>query len=101
MPRLPLAKQTGFSQEGLDLFWEALQNMLENDRSAARRFLSARRLVIFEHSSPLGNKPVNELFDRGKAERATDPSKPMRDFSDYSVTLDGKEIEKLKTIVPV
>ena len=36
----PLAKQTGFSQEDLELFWEALQNMFENDRSAARGLMS-------------------------------------------------------------
>jgi len=41
------------------------------------------------------------LFDRVKAERATDPSKPTRDFSDYRVTLDGEEIEVFKTVVPV
>ncbi len=97
----PLAKQTGFSQEDLDLFWEALQNMFENDRSAARGLMSARRLIIFEHSSPLGSKSAQELFDRVRAERATDPMKPARDFSDYRVTLDGKEVKEFKTVVGV
>lgn len=85
----PLAKQTGFSNEDLELFWEALQNMFENDRSAARGLMSARRLVIFEHSSLMGNSSASELFDRVKAERSTDSSKAARDFSDYRVTLDG------------
>jgi CRISPR-associated protein Csd2 len=97
----PLAKQTGFSQEDLDLFWEALQNMFENDRSAARGLMSARRLVIFEHSSLMGNASAQELFDRVKAERATDSGKAAREFSDYRVTLDGKEIKEFKTVVPV
>lgn len=97
----PLAKQTGFSQDDLDLFWEALQNMFENDRSAARGLMGARRLVIFEHSSPMGNRSAQELFDRVKVERATDSTKPARDFSDYRVTLDGQELKEFKTVVSV
>ncbi|MGO8695703.1 MAG: type I-C CRISPR-associated protein Cas7/Csd2 [Rectinemataceae bacterium] len=97
----PLAKQTGFSQEDLDLFWEALQNMFENDRSAARGLMASRRLIIFEHSSLMGNKPAYELFDRVKAERNSDQQKPARDFSDYRVTLDDQEIKQFKTVVPV
>lgn len=97
----PLAKQTGFSQEDLDLFWEALQNMFENDHSAARGLMTARRLIIFEHSSPIGNKSAQELFDRVKVERAIDENKAARDFSDYRIMLDGNTIEKFKTIVSV
>jgi len=97
----PLAKQTGFSKEDLDLFWEAMQNMFENDRSAARGLMGARRLVIFEHSSPMGNASAQDLFDRVKTERATDTGKPARDFSDYRVTLDGKELKEFRTVVEV
>jgi CRISPR-associated protein Csd2 len=100
----PLAKQTGFSTDDLALFWEALQNMFEHDRSAARGLMSARRLVIFEHSSPMGNAPVQDLFARVKVARKTSAEKPARDFADYSVTLDGKdgkELDKFKTVVPV
>jgi len=97
----PLAKQTGFSQEDLDLFWESLQNMFENDRSAARGLMSARRLVIFEHPSLMGNASAQELFDRVKAERKGLKEKAARDFSDYGVTLDGKELSQFKTVVSV
>ena len=101
MSRLISAKQTGFSQEDLELFWEALQNMFENDRSAARGLMSARRLVIFEHSSLMGNASAQDLFERVKAERASDSDKVARDFSDYKVTLDGKELAQFKTVVTV
>lgn len=97
----PLAKQTGFSQEDLNLFWEALQNMFENDRSAARGLMSTRRIIIFEHSSLMGNASAHELFDRVKVERSTDPTKPARDFSDYKVMLDGQELKEFKTLVSV
>ena len=95
----PLATQTGFSQEDLELFWEALQNMFEHDRSAARGLMSSRRLIIFEHSSAMGNKPAQELFDRVTYTRKTDG--PARDFSDYGIEVDGKELEFFKTIVSV
>lgn len=97
----PLAKQTGFSQEDLELFWEALQNMFENDRSAARGLMGARRLVIFEHSSLMGNASAQDLFDRVKVERAADTGKAARDFSDYRLTLDGKDLTGFKTVVAV
>ena len=95
----PLANQTGFTTEDLDLFWESLQNMFEHDRSAARGMMSSRRLIIFEHSSAMGNKPAQELFDRINFRRKTEG--PARDFSDYSIDLDGKELTEFKTIVPV
>jgi CRISPR-associated protein Csd2 len=97
----PLARQTGFSQDDLSLLWEALQNMFEHDRSAARGLMSARRLVIFEHGSLMGNKPVQDLFDAVTVKRKTDAQKPARDFSDYNVSYDGKELTAFKTVVPV
>jgi len=97
----PLANQTGFSEEDLALFWEALQSMFEHDRSAARGLMSAQRLIIFEHSSPMGNKPVQELFDRVKVARKDAGSGPARDFADYTISLDGKGLTSFKTVVPV
>ena len=49
----------------------------------------------------MGNASAQELFDRVKAERATDVAKAARDFSDYRVTLDGKELKEFKTVVAV
>jgi len=97
----PLANQTGFSKEDLDLFWEALQGMFEHDRSAARGLMSAQRLVIFEHNSPMGNKSAQELFDRVSVERKDATSGPARDFSSYTVSLDGKVLAGFKTVVSV
>ncbi len=97
----PLADQTGFSEEDLQLFWDALEHMFEHDRSASRGLMSSQRLVIFEHSSKLGNKPAHELFARIEAKRANDPSLPARDFKDYVIMLDGGELKTFKTIVPV
>ena len=81
-----LAQQTGFTEEDLAVFWEALKNMFDVDRSAARGMMSARKLIAFRHNSHLGNAPANELFDLvtiSKKEGVT-----PRSYADYTVTID-------------
>lgn len=85
-----LAKQTGFSEEDLDLFWEALKNMFDIDRSAARGLMSAQKLIVFKHDSALGNAPANKLFDLVKVEKICDGV--ARSFSDYKVTFDNDNL---------
>lgn len=92
------ADRTGFSKEDLNLFWESMQNMFEFDRSAARGLMSLRRLIIFEHSANLGDRPVHELFARVKCERVTEG--PARCFEDYKITVDGKELTETFNIIP-
>lgn len=82
-----LAAQTGFSEEDLQLLWDALKMMFEHDRSAARGMMSSRKLYVFEHESALGNAPAHQLFDLIKIERS-DESKPPRDFADYKVSVE-------------
>lgn len=81
-----LAKQTGFSEEDLKLFWDALKNMFDVDRSAARGLMSAQKLIVFKHDSVLGNAPANKLFDLVKIEKKCDGA--PRKFDDYKVTID-------------
>ncbi|MCL4779423.1 MAG: type I-C CRISPR-associated protein Cas7/Csd2 [Gammaproteobacteria bacterium] len=88
----PLAEQTGFSDEDLELLWKALEQMFEHDHSAARGQMSARGLLLFKHDDRLGNAPAHGLFDRVIIER-TDKAKPARDFSDYRVLFDEKPID--------
>lgn len=94
-----LAAQTGFNQDDLDLFWKALLEMFEHDRSAARGLMSTRKLIVFKHPNALGNKPAHELFARVTHRRTT--TGPARDFSDYEILLDGKliaETFKMETV---
>lgn len=86
-----LAKQTGFDEDDLELFWEALKNMFDVDRSAARGLMSAQKLIVFKHNSELGNAPANKLFDLVKVERK-DTGKPARSFNDYVVTIDKSSV---------
>jgi len=48
-------KTTGFSEEDLQLLWQAILNMFENDHSAARGKMAVRELIVFKHDSELGN----------------------------------------------
>lgn len=81
-----LANQTGFSEEDLTLFWDALKNMFDVDRSAARGLMSAQKLIVFKHDSMLGNAPANKLFDLVKVQKKCDGA--PRQFADYEVTID-------------
>lgn len=95
-----LAERTGFSNEDLDLFWRALANMFEHDRSAARGEMAARKLIVFEHESAMGNAPAHVLFDAVKvlpANADADSAAPRR-FSDYRVEIDHGAIPSSVTV---
>jgi CRISPR-associated protein Csd2 len=83
----PLAAQTGFGEDDLDLLWESLQNMFEHDHSAARGEMAARKLVVFKHDNKLGNAPAHKLFDLVQVKRADGSSGPARSYADYAVTV--------------
>lgn len=85
-----LAKQTGFSEDDLNLFFEALKNMFDIDRSAAHGLMSAQKLIVFRHDSELGNAPANKLFDLVHIEKTTDAA--PRSFKDYKVTIDKEHV---------
>ena len=88
-----LARETTFSEDDLALLWEALKNMFDLDRSAARGLMAARRLIVFKHKDDLGNAPAHKLFELVKVE-AKDPSRPARSFSDYEITIDESKLPK-------
>ena len=80
-----LAKQTGFGQADFELFFKALEDMFEHDRSAARGQMSTRGLYVFQHDSELGNAHAHALFDRITARKKVEVP---RDFADYEVSID-------------
>jgi CRISPR-associated protein Csd2 len=99
-------KGTGFSDDDLELFWRALENMFEHDRSAARGEMTARKLIVFEHESDLGNSPAHKLFDCVEVKRVFNGEEfdlplrpgsnlpPARRFSDYRVVMHETRIPK-------
>ncbi|RMH19604.1 MAG: type I-C CRISPR-associated protein Cas7/Csd2 [Acidobacteria bacterium] len=86
-----LAADTGFTQQDLELLWQALEMMFEHDHSATRGEMATRKLVVFEHDSKLGNAPAHRLFERVKVE-AVDPGKPPRAYADYRVVVDADDL---------
>jgi CRISPR-associated protein Csd2 len=94
-----LANQTGFNEKDLELFWEAMLNMFEHDRSAARGEMNTRKLIVFKHKTALGNAPTHELFERVTHKKLSEG--PARDFSDYEIYLDGKTFTETFKIVEV
>jgi CRISPR-associated protein Csd2 len=86
-----LAKQTGFSEDDLELFWKALEQMFEHDRSAARGEMATRGLIVFKHDSKLGNAHAHSLFERVRVKRKDGVQVP-RAFADYEVAVDDRNL---------
>jgi CRISPR-associated protein Csd2 len=93
-----LAKQTGFSEEDLELFWQALEHMFEHDRSAARGEMATRGLIVFKHDSELGNAHAHSLFERVRVKRKDGVQVP-RAFGDYEVAIDDRNLPAGITLI--
>lgn len=85
------AQDTGVQTEDLEVFWDALLQMWEVDRSASRGMMACRGLVIFSHDSPLGKAPAHQLFARLQIQRKQGVATP-RSFADYAVSLDQSDL---------
>ncbi|MCB8747384.1 type I-C CRISPR-associated protein Cas7/Csd2 [Rhodoferax sp. U2-2l] len=94
-----LAKQTGFGEDDLELVFQALAQMFEHDRSAARGEMSTRGLYVFKHDSELGNAPAHALFDRLKVEPKSE-GEVARSFDAYAVAFDGQSLAVGQSVQP-
>lgn len=88
-----LAAQSGFTEEDLELLWQSMVNMFEDDRSSLKGRTSLRKFVIFKHQSKLGNAPSGLLFDLVSIEKKN-PAMPGRDFKDFIVTIDRDSVPR-------
>ncbi|NLB43122.1 MAG: type I-C CRISPR-associated protein Cas7/Csd2, partial [Clostridiales bacterium] len=86
------SRVTGFSEEDLELLWDALINMFEHDHSAARGKMNVRELIVFKHDSELGNVQAFKLFDTVAVKRL-DQDKPPRSYSDYKVSVNMDQLQ--------
>ena len=84
-------------EDDLALFWEALKNMFDVDRSAARGLMSAQELIVFKHDSALGNEHAHKLFTRVQISKKDNVAVP-RSFDDYDVNIDDKGLSGVKLI---
>jgi len=95
----PLAERTGFSEGDLALLWEALTNMFDHDRSAARGQMATRGLIRFKHEGRMGNAPADGLFRRVQVRRKDGVDVP-RSFDDYVVTVDRDDLPAGVNLIP-
>ncbi|MGE0516774.1 MAG: type I-C CRISPR-associated protein Cas7/Csd2 [Hyphomicrobiaceae bacterium] len=106
------AERTGFSDDDLTFFFEALKNMFEHDRSAARGEMATRKLIAFKHANSLGNAPAHALFDRVNIKRQIggeaqdidgrlDNYPPASKFTDYTITIDRSDLPEGVEIIEV
>ncbi len=91
-----LAKQTGFGEDDLELLWQALAQMFEHDRSAARGEMSTRGLYVFKHNSELGDAPAHALFERIQIKKTVDVP---RSFNDYAITVNTTDLPTGVTLI--
>lgn len=84
-------KTTGFTEEDLNILWEAIVNMFETDRSAARGKMSVRKLIVFKHSSEFGNAPAYKLFEKIKVQRK-DKEKIAHGYDDYEIIIEKENL---------
>ena len=93
-------KTTGFTEDDLNLLWDAIYNMFENDHSAARGKMAVRKLIIFKHESELGNAPSHRLFDLVSVRRKdADTSAPARSYEDYEISVKDDQIPNGVSII--
>ncbi|HEY8355412.1 MAG TPA: type I-C CRISPR-associated protein Cas7/Csd2 [Methylophilaceae bacterium] len=92
-----LANQTGFSEEDLELLWQAFTNMFEHDRSSSRGEMTTRGLYVFKHESQLGNAPAHRLFELIRPNLKIGVAVP-RDFDDYVVEVGETEVPQGVTL---
>ncbi len=88
-----LARDTGFRDEDLNLFWQALQNMFDLDRSASRGTMAPQKLIVFKHQSALGNAPAHKLFEHITVTRK-ESVQTTRQFSDYEVSINRDDLSE-------
>ena len=93
------ARDTGFSEADLDLLWQALAEMFEHDRSAARGMMATRGLYVFQHGSELGSAPAHRLFDRVKVRRRNEAPRRFDDFEVAIADADMPEGVTLRRVV--
>ena len=91
-------KTTGFSDDDLSLLWDAILNMFENDRSAARGKMAVRELIVFKHDSELGNAPAHKLFELVNVKKKEDVVIP-RAYTDYSVEICEEKVPQGVTCI--
>lgn len=88
-----LAEKTGFTEDDLALLKQALNQMFETDRSAARGLMAPVRCIAFRHKDPCGNARADQLFSQVSAKllpEVKEQGRPPRSRTDYVIERSGE-----------
>jgi CRISPR-associated protein Csd2 len=88
-----LAEKTGFDDDDLAVFWDALQRMWSLDRSSSRGMTGCRGIHVFSHEDRYGRCHPDRLFNRMSITRKV--GGPARRFSDYDVDVAVEGLDSL------
>ncbi|SKA78256.1 CRISPR-associated protein, Csd2 family [Caloramator quimbayensis] len=91
-------KNGNFTEEDVELLWEAVENMFEHDRSASKGNMVLRKLIIFKHDSILGNAPAHKLFESVEIKKKENIKAP-RNYEDYIVNIKKDLIPQGVTLI--
>ncbi len=81
-----LAAQSGFTEDDLELLWQGLESLFEDDRSSLRGQMAVRKLIIFKHRSREGNASASRIFDLIEV-KPQDSITVARSYKDYEVNI--------------
>lgn len=91
------AEDTGAQTPDLEIFWKALQNMWDLDRSASRGMMACRGIYVFSHDDKYGKASAQSLLERVQVSRKDDVESP-RSFGDYFVRVNDAGIPEGVTL---
>jgi CRISPR-associated protein Csd2 len=97
----PLAARTGVTSEDLSMLWRALTLMFEHDRASGRAEMALRGLYVFTHADAFGSAPAHVLTDTVKVELAVPEGQPIRDFTNYKITVEEEALPEDVTLARI
>lgn len=89
-----LAAGTGFSNDDLGHFWQALRNMWDHDRSASKGVMACRGLYVFKHvgtDSDAQQRVRQAMLGCAPAQRLLDYSTPHRPLANTIIEIGHRE----------
>lgn len=87
------ARNTGFTEDDLEMFWTACENIFMHDHSASRSGMRVHKFIVFKHESAYGNAQDADLYDRLVIKEKV-PGAPIRKYGDYEVSLNKNDLPK-------
>lgn len=93
-----IAEKTGFTDKDLEVLFEAIEHVFDDDKTAGRAEVNIRKMVVFEHDEPVAgirSCPSCEAIDSLIVKKNTD--RPLS-YRDYDVSIDSVDLPSSVTV---